>query len=1086
MKPNYFPSRRVAALFAACFFTFHLAHAQQKWANYTYAAFFGNLAFEGDEVWVATQGGLVRTNRISGAKQVYLPTNSGMKGSSVWDVLVDTSGVKWIGSEEGGLLRYDGVNWQQYQYINTGDTLIYVTDLHQDTRGRLWFTSQVNGTCHGCNKLFYMENGQFHRVPNMTGVDTDPYFRYLAPDNDGNMWAATGTTIAKIQSDTSFMFYNLTDIPLQINGEIIGMGFDRVRSQIYVTIGERLIRFDGLQWEEVIVPPNILLGYGRSFQNDPAGNFWIHIENITFYKNLITRYDGTNWTQYELSDLGLAGNYFSAVHFDEQGHMWISTFEEGQKLVEKQDTGWKAHDIEIFPIGTNYYNRAAFDKSGHAWLMGDNGLMEFDGFTWTLHPPTEFGANPLAAMRFSSIAFDTISGTLWAGLTSDDYDPMLIKYDGVHTTVYPLAGYSHRVTKIIPVADGKIWVSTNAGAGLFDGNQWIWYNQTNTPFASNYINDIVIDPSGRPWASVYPNQVFRFNGTQWILVPTLLGSYSWLFCDRSGYIWTGTGGGLARYDGTNWSLIPTPSGSGPFPAGYQLVQDFDLSYWVYANNKIWHWDGADDWQPFDLSNAPLTSGYYPSKISIDPFGNKWFLAAWGLNVYNAAGISNQFINAKSTARGTIFFDANQDGTQAASGEPGLPNRQVLMLPDSLWSFSVSQGLYTFFPEPGAHQIQYVPVPGFLLTSDSAQYHLPSVSTDQSGFDFGIWTPNPPARLSLDLQAGVLRCGWPNQLWINLSNQGFADAAGNITLTYDPALTFESATPPPTSTNGNILSWTYDQLAFGDIRAIRVAFEPIEIELFGDTLYHQVVATQNGNSHVLYDTISTVVLCSYDPNDKLVRPTGPSSGVLSLFSDPLEYTVRFQNTGNDTAFTVVVRDTLDADLDLSTLEIVSSSHPVRVQITSDRVATFIFDSINLLWETKDILGSQGYISYQIKSREGLPTGTTVRNTAHIYFDFNPAIVTNTTSNTLVDQFPSSAVQNEPAGDIIWKLYPNPSTGTVQIELPERGVWLRILDSTGRLMEQGQMYGKKGILQNLEPGFYLVCPEGMGCKKLVVIK
>ena len=204
MKTIYSRLHQSLALFAACFLTLPVAYAQQKWVNYTYAAFFGNLAFEGDDVWVATQGGLVQVNRISGAKQVYLPTNSGLKGATVWDVLVDKEGVKWIGTEQGGLLGYDDTSWEQYREVNTGDTLIYIENLRQDTSGRLWFTSRVNGDCNGCNKLLYLEDGRFHRVPNVPGIGTARYFKFLAPDNEGNMWAAAHSTVAKIKNDTTF------------------------------------------------------------------------------------------------------------------------------------------------------------------------------------------------------------------------------------------------------------------------------------------------------------------------------------------------------------------------------------------------------------------------------------------------------------------------------------------------------------------------------------------------------------------------------------------------------------------------------------------------------------------------------------------------------------------------------------------------------------------------------------------------------------------------------------------------------------------------------------------------------------------
>jgi uncharacterized repeat protein (TIGR01451 family) len=50
----------------------------------------------------------------------------------------------------------------------------------------------------------------------------------------------------------------------------------------------------------------------------------------------------------------------------------------------------------------------------------------------------------------------------------------------------------------------------------------------------------------------------------------------------------------------------------------------------------------------------------------------------------------------------------------------------------------------------------------------------------------------------------------------------------------------------------------------------------------------------------------VIRGSFDPNDKLVnKATLPTT--YNANKDRLLYTIRFQNTGTDTAFTVIVRD-----------------------------------------------------------------------------------------------------------------------------------------------------------------------------------
>jgi hypothetical protein len=105
-------------------------------------------------------------------------------------------------------------------------------------------------------------------------------------------------------------------------------------------------------------------------------------------------------------------------------------------------------------------------------------------------------------------------------------------------------------------------------------------------------------------------------------------------------------------------------------------------------------------------------------------------------------------------------------------------------------------------------------------------------------------------------------------------------------------------------------------------------------------------------------------------------------------------------GNGPAHDVIVRDSLDADLDVSTLEILDTSHPVTsVSLDADRVLSWSFLGIELPGVAEDEPGSHGFVRFAARPRAGLLAGTEIRNTAGIYFDQNPAVVTNTVVNTV---------------------------------------------------------------------------------------
>ena len=154
--------------------------------------------------------------------------------------------------------------------------------------------------------------------------------------------------------------------------------------------------------------------------------------------------------------------------------------------------------------------------------------------------------------------------------------------------------------------------------------------------------------------------------------------------------------------------------------------------------------------------------------------------------------------------------------------------------------------------------------------------------------------------------------------------------------------------------------------------------------------------------------ASVINCAYDPNDKLVYPQrNPEDGFevnYTLFDEPLLYTIRFQNTGTDTAFNIVIRDQLSTDLDWTTFEPGSASHPYEATLHEDGLLEFHFRNILLPDSIVNEPASHGFVNFTINVKEGVDENTAIQNSAGIYFDFNPPIITNTVENVLVTEFP----------------------------------------------------------------------------------
>lgn len=186
----------------------------------------------------------------------------------------------------------------------------------------------------------------------------------------------------------------------------------------------------------------------------------------------------------------------------------------------------------------------------------------------------------------------------------------------------------------------------------------------------------------------------------------------------------------------------------------------------------------------------------------------------------------------------------------------------------------------------------------------------------------------------------------------------------------------------------------------------------------------------------YSYISEI-RCAYDPNDKLVRPNRSNQydKNYTLFEETLEYTVRFQNTGNDTAFTVVIQDQLDENLDWTTFKPLTSSHNFETLLNKDGLVEFSFKNILLPDSTTNEPLSHGFVSYQIKAKKDLAENTAIQNTANIYFDANPPITTNTTENVLVSELPKTTSTNNWNTTSAISFYPNPTNSLLRLKIEE---------------------------------------------------
>jgi uncharacterized ubiquitin-like protein YukD len=216
--------------------------------------------------------------------------------------------------------------------------------------------------------------------------------------------------------------------------------------------------------------------------------------------------------------------------------------------------------------------------------------------------------------------------------------------------------------------------------------------------------------------------------------------------------------------------------------------------------------------------------------------------------------------------------------------------------------------------------------------------------------------------------------------------------------------------------------------------------------------------------------------SSDPNDILGMPKGYGSKQYIEKEVNLEYLIRFQNTGTDTAFTVRIKNYIPQSLDLTTIQMGSSSHPYTYQFSQDRELILTFNDILLVDSTENEVASHGFIKYKILPATSLLDEDRIENSAKIYFDYNDPTTTNEAFHTVGRDFILKSIQWI-GHKIDVKFYPNPTVSDLLIDtgaLDYEEIKYTIKNQQGQIVNRGRLMSKSDKIScaDLTAGAYII--------------
>jgi len=418
----------------------------------------------------------------------------------------------------------------------------------------------------------------------------------------------------------------------------------------------------------------------------------------------------------------------------------------------------------------------------------------------------------------------------------------------------------------------------------------------------------------------------------------------------------------------------------------------------------------------------------PADLNIGYAINNSFWA-YGDNTLFFPGNWKIRLDGQRQATGYVFVDTNGNGQQDAN-ESGVNGLVVKDLQSNLLSNSYGNGNFSLLLNSNAHTLSVDHVPPHYTVSPSI-FEISAGTDTVPDISFAIQPQGQVSDASVHLVAtAAFRAGYDNTLHIRAQNEGTLASSGQVKLVLDPLLTVVQAVPAADATSGDTLIWYYNDLAPLSEQKIRLevntAVVPPDTPL---SLWASVETS--GDVDLTNNTVilNEAVVSSFDPNDKAVSKTEIPAETAD--SEELTYTIRFHNLGNIETDFITVRDTLSEALDAASVRVLAASHFYEWSIEEGQILVFRFNPIRLSPASVDSLRSQGFVQFAVRLKPGLQPGDEIANTAHIYFDFNPAVVT----NTVVSSIQVVSTFQPTSRELLLEVFPNPATNRTTLRIPE---------------------------------------------------
>ena len=505
----------------------------------------------------------------------------------------------------------------------------------------------------------------------------------------------------------------------------------------------------------------------------------------------------------------------------------------------------------------------------------------------------------------------------------------------------------------------------------------------------------------------------------------------------------------------------------------------DGSFWTAPQwtlvDAAQNWVNGGDQVGNTINLTDLAPGNYEFVRNWDPFGQYMAYSCENVPFDRIAFTIPDLGPDCGSVSGRTYIDNDEDCAQDAA-EVGVPYQVLEILPGPSYTITDINGQYAVDLPDGAYTLRQTDPT--LIQLCPAPTLIPfSIASNQTVIDMAN-SSTMLLDIATDVSSSFMRPGFAGSFHGRVRNLS-PQVSGPVTVTFtiDDALTYTSATPPPTNAAGNTLTWQFSLFTALQMQQFTVVVNVPANTPLGTTLTSSLTAENTLNEATLANNTAVsndVVTGSYDPNDKRATTSTRTSDDQYFIDEDewIDYTIRFQNTGTDTAFTVVITDTLSVLLDHSSFQQGVASHPFALALKPDRTVEWTFSQIMLPDSGTNEAASHGLVNFRIRPHAPVLAGTVFENIANIYFDFNEPVITE--PSVLVAEFSTSITPHD--SDEL-SIAPNPATDIVVVRstrnTPLEGIELLSIDGrTLTVTARVQGHLTELDVRSLAKGTYLI--------------